>query len=101
MDVWAVGCTLYELFTGRILFPGRSNNHMLKLFMDVLGKVSHKMIRKGEFSGQHFDENYNFIYRDVDKMNNKEVVRRLNISKPIKDLSAMVQPPKDKVLLKQ
>ena len=71
MDVWAVGCTLYELFTGKILFPGRSNNHMLKLFMDVRGKISHKMIRKGEFSGQHFDENYHFVFRDIDTMTQK------------------------------
>ena len=35
MDMWSVGCVLYELFTGKILFPGRTNNEMLKLMMDV------------------------------------------------------------------
>jgi serine/threonine protein kinase len=33
MDMWSVGCVLYELFTGRILFPGKTNNEMLKLMM--------------------------------------------------------------------
>lgn len=35
MDMWSVGCVLYELFTGKILFPGRTNNEMLKLMMDT------------------------------------------------------------------
>ncbi len=39
MDMWSIGCVIYELITGRILFPGHSNNEMLKLHMDV--KVRH------------------------------------------------------------
>lgn len=31
MDVWSLACVLYELYTSQILFPGRSNNHMLRL----------------------------------------------------------------------
>jgi serine/threonine-protein kinase PRP4 len=38
MDMWSIGCVIYELFTSRILFPGHSNNEMIKLMMDV--KVS-------------------------------------------------------------
>jgi serine/threonine protein kinase len=33
--MWSVGCVLYELFTGKILFPGRTNNEMLKVMMDT------------------------------------------------------------------
>ena len=40
MDMWSVGCVLYELFTGKILFPGRTNNEMLKLMMDTkVGRI--------------------------------------------------------------
>ena len=28
--MWSIGCVVYELFTGRILFNGRTNNEMLK-----------------------------------------------------------------------
>ena len=31
VDLWAVAVTIYELYTGKIMFPGKSNNEMLKL----------------------------------------------------------------------
>uniref|UniRef100_A0A8C7KQH5 Serine/threonine-protein kinase PRP4 homolog n=1 Tax=Oncorhynchus kisutch TaxID=8019 RepID=A0A8C7KQH5_ONCKI len=42
IDMWSVGCTLYELYTGKILFPGKTNNHMIKLAMDLKGKMPNK-----------------------------------------------------------
>lgn len=45
IDMWSVGCTLYELYTGKILFPGKTNNHMLKLAMDLKGKMPNKVRR--------------------------------------------------------
>lgn len=71
IDTWSVGCTIYELYTGKILFPGSSNNEMLKFMMDVKGKMPNKMIRKGMFKDQHFDANYNFLYHEVDKVTHR------------------------------
>lgn len=66
VDVWAAGCTLFELFTGKFMFPGRSNNHLLKLHMEAKGKISAKLLRKGRSTDKHFDLNSNqFIYEDV------------------------------------
>lgn len=56
MDMWSVGCVLYELFTGKILFPGRTNNEMLKLMMDVKGPFPKKMLKKGIFVDKHFED---------------------------------------------
>ncbi|XP_071176659.1 serine/threonine-protein kinase PRP4 homolog [Mytilus edulis] len=91
IDMWSVGCTLFELYTGKILFPGTSNNEMLKFMMDVKGKMPHKVIRKGMFKDNHFDSNYNFMYMEVDKITQREKVTgmtQINISKPL--LSEMV-----------
>lgn len=68
IDLWSAGCTIYELYTGRILFPGQSNNDMLKYMMDLKGKMPNKMIRKAMFKDQHFDSAYNFLYHEVDKV---------------------------------
>lgn len=66
IDMWATACSIYELSTGRIMFSGKSNNEMLKYFMDLKGKISNKMIKKGAFRSQHFDNNCNFLYHDTD-----------------------------------
>ena len=45
VDMWAAGVTLYELYTGKIMFQGVSNNQMLKLIQEIKGKMPHKLIR--------------------------------------------------------
>lgn len=87
IDMWSVGVTLYELYTGKIMFPGKSNNQMLKFFMDLKGKFSNKMIRKGAFKEQHFDANCNFLYQEIDKVTEKEKIVVMNNIKPIRDLN--------------
>ncbi|XP_056333679.1 serine/threonine-protein kinase PRP4 homolog isoform X2 [Danio aesculapii] len=87
IDMWSVGCTLYELYTGKILFPGKTNNHMLKLNMDLKGKLPNKMIRKGLFKDQHFDQNLNFLYTEVDKVTEREKITVMSTINPTKDLS--------------
>jgi len=37
VDIWAVGCILAELISGRPLFPGRDYSHQLDLILDVIG----------------------------------------------------------------
>lgn len=54
MDMWSIACTVYELFSGTILFQGRDNNEMLRLIMELKGKFSNKMVKKGMFAHLHF-----------------------------------------------
>jgi len=74
-DIWAMGASLCELFTGKILFPGKSNNDMLRLFMEVKGKIPHKMIKSGMTWKQHFDENFDFKYLASDKVTRKKKIQ--------------------------
>lgn len=68
IDVWSIGCTLFELYTGKILFTGRSNNQMLRAIMECRGKFSHKVLRKAQFAGFHFDDLLNFRSVETDKL---------------------------------
>lgn len=68
IDVWSIGCTLYELYTGKILFTGRTNNQMLRSMMECRGKFSHKLLRKGQFTNLHFDDMLNFRSVEKDKI---------------------------------
>ncbi|KAI9459626.1 kinase-like domain-containing protein [Boletus coccyginus] len=56
LDVWSIGCTLYKLYTGEILFPARSNNQMLLHMMELKGRFNAKMIKKAKFGDMYFDE---------------------------------------------
>jgi serine/threonine-protein kinase PRP4 len=62
IDVWSAGVTLFELYTGRVMFPGRSNNEMIKLIMQTKGKVNSKLLKRGEFVSKHFNpQNFNIF----------------------------------------
>ncbi|KAJ3148801.1 U4/U6 small nuclear ribonucleoprotein prp4 [Geranomyces michiganensis] len=87
LDVWSVACTLYELYTGKILFPGRTNNQMLKLMMDVKGKFPNRMLRRGQFTHLHFDDSV-FLNAEIDRVTGKEVIRRIAVVKPTKDVKS-------------
>lgn len=71
IDIWSVGCTLFELYTGKILFTGRSNNQMLRAIMECRGKFSHKILRKAEFASLHFDDLLNFRSVEKDRLSGK------------------------------
>nr|XP_037283272.1 serine/threonine-protein kinase PRP4 homolog isoform X2 [Rhipicephalus microplus] len=88
IDMWSVGCTLYELYTGKIMFPGKSNNQMLKFCMDLKGKFPNRLIRKGTFKDQHFDANCNFLYHEVDKVTEREKVVVMTNINQTRDLSS-------------
>ena len=68
IDLWSVAVSVYELYTGRVMFAGKSNNEMLKLMMDLKGKVPNRIIRKGQLKDKHFDRDCNFLYHEVDKV---------------------------------
>ncbi|TGO25179.1 hypothetical protein BPAE_0086g00440 [Botrytis paeoniae] len=86
IDIWSIGCTLYELYTGKILFTGRSNNQMLRSIMDCRGKFSVKMLKKADFAGVHFDDMLNFRSVEPDKLTGKDVVKTMAFTKPSRDL---------------
>jgi serine/threonine-protein kinase PRP4 len=87
VDLWSFGTTIYELYTGKIMFPGHSNNQMLKLFMELKGKIPNKLIRKGQFRGQHFDESCNFLSHETDKVTQRDKVTVMPVVNKSRSLS--------------
>ncbi|KAK2798396.1 U4/U6 small nuclear ribonucleoprotein prp4 [Onygenales sp. PD_10] len=86
IDIWSIGCTLFELYTGKILFTGRTNNQMLRSIMECRGKFPPKFLRRGTLSYLHFDEFLNFRSVEEDKVTGRMVTRVIDFKKPTRDL---------------
>ncbi|KAF9889963.1 U4/U6 small nuclear ribonucleoprotein prp4 [Aspergillus nanangensis] len=86
IDVWSIGCTLFELYTGKILFTGRNNNQMLRSIMECRGKYPPKLLRRGSLTHMHFDDMLNFHSTEEDKITGRLVTRVQDFKKPTRDL---------------
>jgi len=92
IDLWSVAVSIAELFTGQVFFAGVSNNDMIKRFMESIGPLSNKMIRRhiASFTKMGFvpyfelhasgGGNYDFRKQDFDKVTGKAIVRITNAS---------------------
>ncbi|CAN4121871.1 unnamed protein product [Withania somnifera] len=89
MDIWSVGCCLFELYAGKVLFPGPTNNDMLRLHMELKGSFPKKMLRKGAFTDQHFDQDLNFLATEEDPVT-KKAIRKLIVNIKPKDISSII-----------
>merc|ERR1719379_3412125 len=78
-----------DLFTGKILFRGKTNNDQLRRIMEIKGKIPGKLIKKGMLWKNHFDENLDFKFEDSDKGTGETITRTLSdlsAKKHLKDL---------------
>lgn len=89
LDIWSVGCCLYELYTGKVLFPGATNNDMLRLHMELKGPFPKKMLRKGAFTYEHFDQDLNFHATEEDPVT-KKAIKRLILNIRPKDIGTII-----------
>ena len=69
------------------MFPGKSNNEMMKLFMELKGKIPNKLIRKGMFRNNHFDENCTYMAHEIDKVTQRDKVIVMPVVNKTRSLS--------------
>ncbi|KAG7384428.1 Serine/threonine-protein kinase PRP4 [Phytophthora pseudosyringae] len=101
VDMWSVGCCLYEMFTGKVMFPGSTNNEMLKFFMELKGKIPNKLIKKhrqayiDQFEMEpHFTEDLKFCSRESDRVTGKPILRLMDTIKTKSDLAGSLMAAK-------
>lgn len=93
IDLWSIGTCLYELFTGHVLFTGRTNNDMLRLMMAVKGRFPNKLLRAHFRAYEnlnldpHFDADLKFKQWDIDPVSGKPLMKLVDIAAPAINLS--------------
>jgi serine/threonine protein kinase len=59
--MWSLGCIVYELITGKPLFPARDENELLEFFILTLGRVPEKMLNSAKKYKQFYNKTNDFF----------------------------------------
>ena len=103
IDMWAAGCTLYELYTGQVLYNGKNNNEMLRKFQETNGAFPIKMVRRHRASYEtmmlepHFEDDGRFRSHEPDVVTGRDTLKVIPFTKPRKgmDIDARLFDAKD------
>jgi dual specificity tyrosine-phosphorylation-regulated kinase 2/3/4 len=56
VDIWSMGCIIYELITGQPLFPAQNENELLEYFILTIGEIPPCMLQIGKKYKQFFSK---------------------------------------------
>jgi len=97
VDIWALGCTFYELLTGNLLFdPIKDSKHSrdyyhLQLIQETCGDFPKNFLKKTKHYKQFFDSNYKLKGYEPDGSNRLEnKLNEFNFNKPTLDFIEII-----------
>jgi serine/threonine-protein kinase SRPK3 len=115
VDIWALGCMLYELITGQILFDphsskrGTTDYHHLEMIINLCGEFN-GLFQSGKYYKKFFkndklkDMEYNADFKlpTYEKINNKLINHKINNPVLSKLIESMLQlNPKKRPSIKE
>jgi serine/threonine-protein kinase SRPK3 len=80
-DIWSLGCSIYEILTGDILFnPEKDGSysrdfHHIYWFYEICGDIPKWMIEKSDRKKEFFNKNCNFLANKPESWNIREVIK--------------------------
>jgi len=61
VDMWSFGCIVFELATGRPIFPAIDENELVEMFQKIVGPLPKQMVNYGKKRRQFFSRNGHVI----------------------------------------
>jgi serine/threonine-protein kinase PRP4 len=95
IDIWSVGCSLYELYIGEILFPSSNNNDLLYQVQQIKGPFSSKMLKKCLFREKYFDVSGAFMYKKEDPVTKQLLIKRIPVVNKVRDIKTILMKADD------
>lgn len=80
-DLWSLGCTIYEILTGDILFDPEKDDkysidfHHVYWFYEICGDIPKCMIEKSERRKEFFNKNGKFLVNRPETWNIRQVIK--------------------------
>jgi serine/threonine-protein kinase PRP4 len=86
IDIFSMGCILFEMYTGKILFNSKDNSDMLRMVQEMKGGFPKKMLRTATMRDKHFDEDMFFKQLDTDPLTGTVIEKKIQYTHPTRDL---------------
>lgn len=55
VDIWSAAATLFELYVGKFMFAGTTNNQLIDLIIQLKGRIPSRLLKNSAFASQHFN----------------------------------------------
>ena len=95
IDVWSLGCILFELYTGNVLFQNNSVQELLTRVLGICGPLSEEVHKTGRHTNKFFTKE-KMVYQEVDEERN---IDNRHLSEEMIELIKMARKNKKKVKL--
>lgn len=95
IDVWSLGCILYELFTGNVLFQNTCVQELLVRVIGICGPLSEEIHRTGRHVSKFFTKE-KIIYQEIEE---EKALDNRHLSEEMIELIKLARKNKKKIRL--
>jgi len=90
IDMFSLGCCLYEFATGQLLFKSTNLNDHLRMIMEVAGRIPKKIVNQSPFKQEYFSDDLKFLQQIPGGLD-KPIIRKVLISTPSRSITKEIQ----------